>query len=97
MNSQRKFGSDRDGNPNYGRETVGFFFIKNQSSTRSRLLGWRYCFRRGIKWDVPLGLDFGLGFWKLHTMAVLAERPWEFMAKGSNFGLGLWSLYIATG
>ena len=26
--SRRKFGSDGSGNPNYGREVVGFFFIK---------------------------------------------------------------------
>jgi hypothetical protein len=39
-----------------------------------------------------LPLDFGLGLWRLHTMAVQVERPWEFMAKGLNFGLGLWKL-----
>jgi hypothetical protein len=36
--SQRKFGSDGNGNPNYGREAVGFFPLKNQSSARSWLL-----------------------------------------------------------
>jgi hypothetical protein len=26
------------------------------------------CFGQGIKRDAPLGLDFGVGLWKLHTM-----------------------------
>jgi hypothetical protein len=34
---RRKFGSDGNGNPNYGREAVGFFSLKNESLTRS----WR--------------------------------------------------------
>jgi hypothetical protein len=40
------------------------------------------------------GLDFGLGLWRLHTLAVQVERPWEFMAKGLDFGLGLWRLHL---
>jgi hypothetical protein len=67
--SRMKFGSDRNGNPNYGREAVGFFLLKNQSLTRSSLLDWRGCFGQGIKWDAPLNLDFGLGLWGLHTMS----------------------------
>jgi hypothetical protein len=40
-----------------------------------------------------LGLDFGLGLWRLHTMAVQVERLWEFMAKGLDFGgLEVWPL-----
>jgi hypothetical protein len=85
--SQRKFGSDNTGNPNYGQEAIKFFSLKSQSLTRSWPLD---CFEQGIKWDAPLGLDFGLGFWRLHTMAVQVERPWEFMAKG--FGLWTWAL-----
>jgi hypothetical protein len=38
-------------------------------------------------------LDFELGFWRLHTMAIQVERPWEFMPRGFDFGLGLWKLY----
>jgi hypothetical protein len=41
-----------------------FFSIKNQSSTRSWSLDWRGYFEQGIKWDAPLGLDFGLSLWK---------------------------------
>jgi len=59
--SQRKFGLDGNGNPNYGREAVGFFSLKNQSLTRSWPLDWRGYFEQGIKWDAPLGLDFELG------------------------------------
>jgi hypothetical protein len=40
-----------------------------------------------------LSLDFGLGLWRLHTLAVQVERPWEFMAKGLDFALGLWRLH----
>jgi hypothetical protein len=40
-----------------------------------------------------LSLDFGLGLWRLHTLAVQVERPWEFMAKGLDFVLGLWRLH----
>jgi len=42
-----------------------------------------------MKWDAPLGLDFGLGIWRLHTTAIQVERPWEFMANSLDFGLGL--------
>jgi hypothetical protein len=38
-------------------------------------------------------LDFGLGLWRLHIMAIQVERMWEFMAKGLDFGLGLWRLH----
>jgi hypothetical protein len=60
--SQRKFGSDGNGNPNYGREAIRFFPLKNQSLTRSWLLDWNGYFKQGIKWEAPLGLDFGLAF-----------------------------------
>jgi hypothetical protein len=52
----------------YGREVIGFFSLKIQSSTRSWPLDWRGYFEQGIKWHAPLGLDFGLGLWRLHTM-----------------------------
>ncbi len=55
--------------------------MKIQSLTTSWLLDWRGCFGQGIKWDAPLGLNFGLGLWRLHTMAIQVERPWEFMAQ----------------
>jgi hypothetical protein len=59
MDSQRKFGLNGNGNPNYGREAVGFFSYKNQSLTRSWPLNWRGYFAQGIKWHAPLGLNFG--------------------------------------
>jgi hypothetical protein len=95
MDSPRKFGSDKNGNPNYGWEAVGLFSWKKSiiALTRSWPLNWRGYFEQGIKWDAPLGLDFGLSLWRLHTMAVQVERPWEFMAKGLDFGLGLWRLH----
>jgi hypothetical protein len=40
-----------------------------------------------IKWDAPLGLDCGLGRWRLHSMAVQVERSWEFMSQRC----GLWA------
>jgi hypothetical protein len=57
--SQRKFGLDGNGNPNYGWEAVGFISLENQSLTRSWPLDWRGYFEQGIKWDAPLGLAFG--------------------------------------
>jgi hypothetical protein len=55
--------------------------------TRSWLLDSKGYFEQGIKWDAPLGLDFGLSLRRLHTMTIHVERPWEFMAKGLDFGL----------
>jgi hypothetical protein len=92
--SRRKFGSVGNGNPKYGREAVGFSSLKNQSLTRAWPLDWRGYFEQGIKWDAPLGLDFGRSLWRRHTMDVQVERLWEFMAKGLDFGLGLWKLHI---
>jgi hypothetical protein len=66
--SRRKFGLDMNGNPNYGREAVGFFSLKYQSLTISWPLDWRGYLENGIKWHAPLSLDFGLGLWRLHTM-----------------------------
>jgi hypothetical protein len=53
---------DGNGNPNYGRErpSVVFFIEKNQSLTRCWPVDRRGCFGQERKWDVPLGLDFGL-------------------------------------
>jgi hypothetical protein len=65
--SQRKFGSDGNENPKYGREAASFFSLKNQSLTRSWPLDWRGYFEQGRKWDAPLGLDFGLGLWRLQS------------------------------
>jgi hypothetical protein len=59
-----------------------FLFIKN--SIIDKILAVR--FEQGIKWHAPLGLDFGLGIWRLHTIVVQVEMPWEFMAKGLDFG-----------
>jgi hypothetical protein len=63
INSRRKFGPDRNGNPNYGQEVIGFFSIKNQSLTRFWPLDWRGYFEQGIMWMLlwvwTLGLAFG--------------------------------------
>jgi hypothetical protein len=63
--SQRKFGLDGNGNPNYGREAVGFFSLKNQSLTRSWALDWRGYFEQGIK--VACSFGFGLWAWPLEA------------------------------
>jgi hypothetical protein len=52
-------------------------FIKNHSLAKYWPLNRRGCFGQGIKWDAPLGLDVGLGLWRLHTVAVQVERPWS--------------------
>jgi hypothetical protein len=70
-----------------------FFILNNQSLTKSWPLDWRGYFEQGIKWLAPLSLDFGFGLWRLHTLAVQVERPWEFMAKGLDFALGRWRLH----
>ena len=74
-----------------------FFSLNKQSLTRSWPLHSRGYFEQGIKWHASLSLDFGLDLWRLHTMAVQFERPWEFMAKGLDFGLGLWRLHTMPG
>jgi hypothetical protein len=56
--SRRKFGLDRNGNPNYGRRGCHLFFIEINKVTRAWLLDWRGCFGQGIKWDAPS--SFGL-------------------------------------
>jgi hypothetical protein len=48
-----------NGTPNYGREVIKIFPLKNQSLTISWPLDWRDYFEQGIKWDAPLGLAFG--------------------------------------
>jgi hypothetical protein len=80
--------------PSRGRT---FFSLNNQSLTRSWPLDSRGCFEQGIKWHAPLSLDFGLGLWRLHSLAVQVERPWEFMAKGLDFGLELCGLHTMPG
>jgi hypothetical protein len=73
--SQRKFGLDKNGNSNYGREVVNFFhkiiiiilIFDNILVVRLEGLFWA-----GNKvdrgWTIDMGLDFGLGLWRLHTM-----------------------------
>ena len=89
--------SDKNGNPTYCWEVVDFLPLKNHSLTRYWLLDWRGYFEQQLKWDAPLGLNFGLSLWRLHTMAVQVERPWEFMAKGLDFELGFWRLHTMSG
>ena len=69
----------------------GHRFLFNKKSIINKILAIRL---EGLFWtrnnvDAPLGLDFGLGLWRLHTMTVQVKRPWEFMAKGLDVGLGL--------
>jgi hypothetical protein len=91
--SQRKFGLDGNGNPNYGREAVGFVSFKIQLSTRSWPLDWTSHFVQERKWDAPSGLDVALGLCRLHIMVVQVKRLYEFMAKGLDLGLGFWKLH----
>jgi hypothetical protein len=90
--SRRKFGLDGNENPNYGREAVGFFSLNNQSLTRSWPLDWRDYFEQGIKWHAPLSLDFGLGLWRLHTLAVQVET----LEESLSITTGRCDLAIAT-
>jgi hypothetical protein len=46
---------------------------------------------------VLLSLDFGLGLWGLHIMAVQVKRLWEFMAKGLDLAFGGFTLCLAEG
>jgi hypothetical protein len=75
------------------------FFIKTSITDKILAVRLEGLFWARSVWDVPLGLAFGLGLCKLHTMAVQVERPWEFMAKGLDFGLGLglWRLHTMPG
>jgi hypothetical protein len=74
---------------------VDLFFIKVKKNDKILAVRVEGLFWAGNKvgrsfflWTLELGL------WRLHTMAVQAERPWEFMAKGLEFGLDLWKLCI---
>jgi hypothetical protein len=91
--SQRKLGSDMNGNPNYGQETVDFFFIISKKT--NKILTVRL---EGLFWAVnKVGCSFILGLWKLHIMVVQDEKPWDFMAKDLGFGLSLWKLHTMPG
>jgi hypothetical protein len=87
--SRRKFGSDGNGNPNYGWEAVGFFSLEIQSLTRSWPLDSRGYFEQGIKWHAPLvlGLAFG-GF----TLWLSKSRGRAVGVHGQRFGLWVWPL-----
>jgi hypothetical protein len=56
---------------------LSVFFIKK--SIIGKILAVRleelFCARNKV--NAPLGLDFGLGRWRLHTMAVQVERLWN--------------------
>jgi hypothetical protein len=101
MDSRRKFGLDGNGNPNYGREAVGFFSLNNQS--------WACSFEFGL-WAWPLEashfgrpsreavrvhgqrLDFALGLWRLHTLPSWRLRLLYFIGyvfSAHFFGLSL--------
>jgi hypothetical protein len=57
--SRRKFGSDRNGNPNYGREAVSFFSLKKL--TIDKILAVRL---QGSFWARnKVGCSFGFGLW----------------------------------
>ena len=53
-----------------------FFFFSLKKSIIEKISAIRLggLFGQGIKWDAPLGLDFGLRLWRLHTLAVQVER-----------------------
>ena len=58
MDSRRKFGLDKNGNPNHGREVVDYFHKKRESRT-DKILAFDLegCFGQGIKWDAPSSFD----------------------------------------
>ena len=67
-----------NGNSNYGRETVGFFFIKKSIidkilAVRLERLFWT---RNKVGYSFFLW-SWGLGLRSLHTMDVQVKRPWE--------------------
>jgi hypothetical protein len=60
----------REWKPKLWSRGCRLFSLQNQSLTRYWPLDWRGYFEQGIKWDVPLGLDFGLSLWRLHIIVV---------------------------
>jgi hypothetical protein len=67
------------------------FFSKRRykNMTRSWLLDWRGCFEQGIEWDAPpslgMGLDFGLGLWKLYTTICLTGGSNSYIILAMHF------------
>ena len=68
--SRRKFGSDGNGNPNYGREAVGFFSLKKHID---KILAVRL---EGLFWARnKVGCSFGFGLWAWPLEASHYARP----------------------
>jgi len=60
MDSQGEFRSRQNRNPNYVREAIEFFSLKNSKLTRSWPLDWRGYFEQELKWDLPSSLSLVL-------------------------------------
>jgi hypothetical protein len=84
----KEVGVGQEWKPRTMVERLPIFSLQNQKLRRSWTLYWRGCFGQGIKWDAPsslsMGLNFGLGLWRLQTMAVGVH--------GQRFGLWAWLL-----
>jgi hypothetical protein len=66
MNSRGKFGSDRNGNPNYGREVVNFVH-KKKKPYKILAVRWGVFWARN-KMGCSFYFRFGLGLWRLHIV-----------------------------
>jgi hypothetical protein len=69
--SRRKFGLDRNGNPNYGWEAIGFFFIKKSIIDKILAVRLEGLFRASNK----VGCSFGFGLWAWPLEASHYTRP----------------------
>jgi hypothetical protein len=69
--SRRKFGSDGNGNPNYGREVVGFFSSKKSIIDKTLIIRLEGLFQARNKVEC----SFGFGLWAWPLEASHYERP----------------------
>jgi hypothetical protein len=91
--SRRRFGPDKNGNPYYGREAIGFFIIKKAIINKILTVRLEGLFlARNI-----VGCSFGFGLWAWPLEASHYGRPsWEAVGVHDQ-RFGLWRLHTMPG
>jgi len=68
-NSLRKFGLDRNGNPNYGRVAINFFSKQNSQIDKILAIRLEGLARKNVGCSPDKWYGFGLGAWPLEALA----------------------------